>query len=269
MMIDVHTHAFPDEVAPKAVAAIETGAPDGFYAAGDGTLDGLAQSMRQSNIDVSVVLPVATKPAQLVTINRWAAEKHAPENGIVFFGGVHPEDPEWENTIETICDAGLPGVKMHSEFQRFALDTTEMIPRYKMLAEAGLIVLFHMGDELFVPCEKRATPAMLAHLLEKVPDLRVIAAHGGAFRQWSDFIDRVAGHPRVWIDTAFLPGYISQDTWEKVIEAHGIDRVLFGSDYPWMSQEKVSEFIKSSACSSEELEKISVTNAAALLEIEM
>lgn len=265
MVIDVHTHAFPDDVAPKAVAAIEGFAPEGFHAAGDGTLSALKQSMQNAGVDISVVLPVATKARQLPTINAWAAKMHAPENGVVFFGGVHPEDQEWEKTVETITAAGLPGVKMHSEFQRFPLDADEMIPRYKVLSDAGLIALFHMGDELFAPCEGRATPSMLARVLEKVPELRVIAAHGGAFRKWDDFIDTVAGHPHVWIDTAFLPGYISDDLWEKLIETHGIDRMLFGSDYPWMSQEKVYEFIKNSGFTSEELEKISGTNAAALL----
>mgnify|MGYP006299610119 CR=1 FL=1 len=266
--IDVHCHAFPDDVAPKAVTAISDAAPAGFSPAGDGTIAGLKDSMARNGIDISVVLPVATKPTQVATINRWAAEMHDPAAGVVFFGALHPAGAEWESAIEDIVTTGLPGVKMHAEFQQFRIDSPEMLPVYRAIADAGLVLLLHMGDELFAPCESRATPPMLARVLDAVYGLRVIAAHGGGFRAWNEFIDALAGHPRVWIDLAYLPGYIDAETFTRLLDAHGVTRVLLGSDYPWMAQETLREFVRAANLDPPVYDAVMGGNAAALLNLE-
>lgn len=269
MIIDCHTHAFADDIAPRAVAAIEAHAPTGYHAAGDGTLTDLRASMTRADIDAAVILPVATKATQLPTINAWAVQHHNPTDGLIFFGAVHPDDSDWDITVDALCHAGLPGVKLHPEFQQFHLDDEEMIPLYLTLADAGLVVMLHMGDDLFTACDNRATPAMLVRVLEAVPHLRVIAAHGGGFQQWDDVIDCLAGHPRVWIDCAYLPGYIPEKTWRMLCEKHGTHRILFGSDYPWMAQDIPRAFITDSFFTLDEQEQILYKNTAELLSLSL
>ncbi len=88
MIIDFHTHVFPDAIAQRTIAHLED--KGGMKAHIEGTLTGLKCSMKRAGIDYSVVLPVVTKPSQFESVNRYAAEINGKE-GIFSFGGIHPD----------------------------------------------------------------------------------------------------------------------------------------------------------------------------------
>ena len=67
MIIDFHTHSFPDQSAEKTIKILE--AKGGSKAFTDGTRLGLVNSMKAAGIDCSIVLPVLTKPEQFKSIN--------------------------------------------------------------------------------------------------------------------------------------------------------------------------------------------------------
>jgi hypothetical protein len=71
-VIDVHAHAFPDELAPRAVSRIEGLA--GVRAVLDGTVSSLLRSMDAAGIERSVVLSIATKPSQFESILAWSRD---------------------------------------------------------------------------------------------------------------------------------------------------------------------------------------------------
>ena len=58
MIIDAHTHVYPEKIVKKAIAKLE--ANSGIRAKTDGTREGLMESMKNSGVDYSVLLPVAT-----------------------------------------------------------------------------------------------------------------------------------------------------------------------------------------------------------------
>lgn len=72
MIIDFHTHIFPDKIAGATIEKLSKASDSKAYT--DGTKDGLQKSMEESGVDISVVLPVATKPQQFLSINRYARE---------------------------------------------------------------------------------------------------------------------------------------------------------------------------------------------------
>ena len=83
MIIDFHTHAFPDAIAERAIAGLVESANGLYPPCSDGTLDGLKENMKKFGVDMSVVLPVMTKASQLKTLNEWA-EKICSDNKISF-----------------------------------------------------------------------------------------------------------------------------------------------------------------------------------------
>jgi predicted TIM-barrel fold metal-dependent hydrolase len=268
MIIDVHTHAFPDAVARRAIDALEADARQyGITACGDGTVAALKQSMCDNDIDYSVVLPVATHADQVPSINTFAIERHAPQTGIIFFGALHPEYPAWEDEILRLKQAGIAGIKLHGEFQQFRIDCSEMLPVYRCLARHDMIVLQHMGDDLFAGCTEQASPRALENIMQAVPDLKVIAAHGGGFRRWNEFLDCLAGHPNVWVDLAFLPEYLPDDNRDRLLNEHGWERILLGSDYPWVPQGAVIEYVRDWKLPAEIQHGILGKNAAHLLQL--
>ena len=78
MIIDFHTHIFPDKIAARSIEALSK--VSGVKAATDGTLNGLLVSMERSGVDLSVILPVVTKPSQFESINTFAAKVNEKYN---------------------------------------------------------------------------------------------------------------------------------------------------------------------------------------------
>ena len=116
MVIDFHTHIFPDTIASKTIAALEQ--TSGIEAATDGTLRGLLASMEMAGVDMSVVLPVVTKPSQFESINRYAKSVNETYSGkILSFGGIHPDCEDYKQKLDFIKELGLPGIKLHPDYQ--------------------------------------------------------------------------------------------------------------------------------------------------------
>ena len=73
MVIDFHTHVYPDKIAERTINTLMSSAPDvKIYT--KGTLNALLESMENAGIDKSVILPVATRKGQFDTINKFALD---------------------------------------------------------------------------------------------------------------------------------------------------------------------------------------------------
>ena len=109
MIIDVHTHAFPDAIAERAIPHLE--AEGDITAFLDGTIASLLRSMNESEIDSAVVASIATRPGQFDSILRWSLEISSER--IVPFPSVHPADARAADQVTEIKRSGLNGVKLH------------------------------------------------------------------------------------------------------------------------------------------------------------
>ena len=59
MVIDFHTHCFPDKIAERAIGKLSY-VSGGLKYYSDGTVDGLKKNMAAENVDAAVVLNIAT-----------------------------------------------------------------------------------------------------------------------------------------------------------------------------------------------------------------
>jgi predicted TIM-barrel fold metal-dependent hydrolase len=107
---------------------------------------------------------------------------------------------------------------------------------------------------------------MLLRLLDRVPDLKLVAAHLGGWMMWDEVAQKLVGTP-IYFDTAFIADFIDKTAARDIINAHGAGKVLFGSDAPWEDPAKTLEFLRSLSIDPEDLKKICGTNAAGLLGI--
>lgn len=258
-IVDVHTHVFPDALAPGAISALE--AAGDLHALYDGTVAGLVASMDRTGVDVSVTQPVATKPGQVASINDWAAT--TASEGIVPFGAMHPAFPNPAEEIARMVSLGLRGFKLHPEHQSFSPDDPRMGPIYEAAIETGAIVLFHAGADVIHPTV-HGTPVAFAAMLDRWPGLNAILAHLGGFLQWDDVSRLLAGR-NVWLDTAYTLGHLSDEEWVALVRAHGADRVLFGSDGPWTDPAREVEHMRRVGLDDAELTAIFGGNAERLL----
>ena len=53
----------------------------------------------------------------------------------------------------------------------------------------------------------------------------------------AEVYDYLAGE-NVWLDTAFVYDYLTQEQFFKIMEKHGSDKILFATDSPWSDMAK-------------------------------
>lgn len=266
MVIDFHTHVFPERIAARTLEVLKEGIRReqgiDYPSFTDGTVTGLLDSMQRCGIDMSVVVPIATKPEQTATINSYAA---SISNGrLLSFGSVHPDDPCALSTLESLAEAGFKGIKLHPEFQDFYIDSPESLSILKRCEELGLYVTLHTGADIGKPPPVHCTPEMLVNVLDKVKGDRIIAAHMGSFWMWEDVKRLLIGSP-LYFDTAVVGMFIEPDVYRELILSHGADKVLFASDSPWEDQAHALNTLRSLGLPEEDLEKITCKNACHIL----
>jgi predicted TIM-barrel fold metal-dependent hydrolase len=221
--------------------------------------------MNKFGVDISVVMPIATTPTQHRTINNFAAEI-TDNKRIISFGSLHPMQEDWEETLSYIAEEGRKGIKLHPEFQNIYADSDEMTAVCRRAAKYGMTVVFHAGRDIGYLPPVKTEPDMLLRLLDRVPDLKLVAAHLGGWMMWDEVAEKLVGTP-IYFDTAFIADFIDKSLTCDIIKAHGADKVLFGSDAPWEDPAKTLEFLRSLSIDPEDLKKICGTNAAGLLGI--
>ena len=263
MIIDFHTHTFPDEMAEKVIRGLSARGGMPYYS--DATAGALRASMRRAGISYSVVLPVATAPRQVPTINRVSAENNG-KNGLIYFGAIHPDCENIEEILDGIAAAGLDGIKLHPDYQQTYIDDDRYARIVREACKRRLVVVTHAGFDPAYADETHCTPRRILKLLEKLgdcPELRFVAAHLGSLDYADEVLRSLIGAP-VYFDTAVVLDRYPEKC-RKLIEAQGADRVLFASDSPWAPQDKFVSLLRSFCFSKEEEEKIFFGNADRLL----
>jgi len=259
MIIDVHTHAFPDHIASIAMEKLENSSNSKAYL--NGTIADLLRSMDKAGIDVSIMACVATSPAQFNSIFTWCKSIAGPR--IIPLPSIHPDSRDISGEIRKIKEAGFPGIKLHAEFQSFFLDEQRAYFIYQEAMENGLFILFHCGYDISFPDSDRSDPERLAHIHKDFPELKIVASHMGGWRQWDKVIRLLIGKD-IYLDTSYTIGYIDENSLQTILTRHSPDRVLFGTDSPWKDQQVEVSLINSLDISSEFKKQILGKNAQSL-----
>lgn len=224
-LIDAHTHVFPDPIADKAAVSIGD-----FYdcpPAHSASVKSLLETGAKYNISHYLICSAALSPHQTDSINAFMAQLNKDAR-FTALGTLHPLMDNWEQTLESVKALGLCGIKLHSDMQRFNLDDDHMLPKYRKMAQMGLPVLFHMGD----PRYDYSSPTRLANVLKKVPDLVCIAAHMGGYQRWDEAYDVLPVLDNLYFDTSSAVALMPTAKAYRLMEKHGIQKFMFGSDHP-------------------------------------
>lgn len=266
MIIDFHTHIFPDKIAPATIAHLS--AVGGTPAQTDGTAAGLRASMADAGIDLSVVLPVVTKPSQFDSINRFAAAVNAENDRLISFGGIHPDNDSIEEKLDAIVALGLKGIKLHPDYQGVFIDDERYIRILQEALKRDLLVVIHAGIDIGLPDPVHCPPNRMAAALDRIGGdparPRIILAHVGGWQQWDEVETHLVGRP-VYLDISFSLSKIPDEQLLRIIRTHGADRLLFATDSPWGSQKQDVTAFATLPLTQSEREKIQYTNASTLL----
>lgn len=262
MIIDFHTHVFPEKIAEKTIEKLSF-VSGGLIPQTNGTLESLKALMAKDEIDKSIVLAIATNEKQQTNVNDYI--KSCEGDDIIPFGSVYPHAENALEELERIKGMGIKGVKLHPEYQQFFVDDEKMKPIYKKISELGLIVIFHAGVDFGYPAPYHATPERL-RTAAKWLESPMICAHWGSAGMGEDVLKYLCDVP-VFFDTAFGYGTMPKATALQILEKKGVDKMLFGSDAPWHAPSWDIRMIKTLELTPQEEEQIFSGNAIKLLNL--
>lgn len=252
MVIDFHTHNFPDVLAPRAIASMLVGLEDRMPPVGDGTVRRQLQDMTRFGVDVAVCCPIATRPKQAQVILERAKRIRDGEEGeeaarrIWQLASVHPDNPDAEACFRAIREAGIPGIKVHPYYQGFVLNEARMVRFFSMARDAGLFVMSHCGLDLgYMGAPMTCGPAEIVSLLKAVPGLRFVAAHlGGSCGNAPHCVDPLLEFENCFFDTAVLNCAEEDEEAQRIMATWPAERLLFGTDYFWRDEARLMEWAR-------------------------
>lgn len=280
MIIDMHTHIFPEKISEAVIEKLSRTSRTPAFT--NGTLSGLLKSMNAAQINLSVILPVATNSKQVEKINAASAalnEKFFGE-GIFSFGCIHPDFTNYREELGRVKNFGLKGIKIHPVYQDTNIDDAKFLRILDRAAELDLIVVTHAGLDIGFPGVIRCSPQMIKKVVDTIGNFKFVLAHMGGWKNWDEVLEILAD-TKIFMDTAFSTGEIiprSDFHWEKsdlkllssaqfmnFVKVFGEDRILFGTDSPWTSPKPSIEFIKKLPLEDGGKDKILGLNAKKLL----
>ncbi len=171
-----------------------------------------------------------------------------------------------------VRDLGMTGVKFHGVAQAFFPDDRRFYPLYETCRALKVPVQFHtgttglgagtpggMGLKL-----KYTRPIHLDDVAADFPDLTVIGCH--ASWPWqSEMIAILLHKANVYMETSgWSPRYFTPEL-KKEIAGRLQDKVMFGSDYPVLTHERLFRDWESEGYSAAVLDKIYRDNARRIL----
>lgn len=280
MIVDFHTHTFPEKIADGVITKLQGMSCSKPYTRA--TNRALRESMEQAGIDYSVLLPVMTNSGQVEKLNNIAIETNAQAQatGLLSFGGMHPEYSNYKQELARIQSMGIQGIKLHPAYQGLDLDDIRFLRIIDRASELGLAVLLHCGYDIGIPGRDYSSPDHVCTVMKEVRPDKLILAHMGGWRHWDEVEEKLVGLP-VYLDTAFVLGKIeapngmqrdpddcwmlSDEAFVRMVHKHGANRILFATDNPWSAQKRTLEHIRALPLTETEKTAILGENAKELL----
>ena len=282
MIIDIHTHTFPDHMAERVIDKLSHAAhiiPHTNSTGGE-----LIASMERAGIDLSVILPVATAARQVEKLNSAAASinEQFEGKGLFSFGCMHPEWDNWYDELLRVKNLGLKGIKIHPPYQGVDIDDIRFLRIIERAASLGLVVITHAGLDIGIPGATNSSPKRCRHVVDEIGNFPFILAHMGGWRNWDEVPEYLA-ETGVYLDTAFSAGHFSpmpdgywkeedtrmldDETFMQLIRVFGSGRILFGTDCPWSDQKEALDHIRKLPLEENEREDILGRNTSKLLKL--
>ncbi len=271
-IVDFHTHAFPDALAPRAIQGLAaTAAYCGYTPHTDGTVTGLLAAMDRAGIECAVICNIATNPRQMAKVNDFAMETARAYPRLIPLGSLHPAASlaELAHEMDRLVAAGVPGIKLHPDYVGVTFDDPAFDPILAMAAERGMFVITHAGFDPISPDKLHCTPDMILHVLEAHPTLCLIAAHAGGYGREDEVLEKLCGKD-LYLDTSLCAVRAARDPAQgeacaEILRRHRPDRLLFATDTPWSTAEDELAFLRGMGLDEKKMEMVLKGNAGRIL----
>ena len=278
MIIDTHTHIFPPGVRDHRESYLERDATfRELYSnpkARIATTEELIASMDEAGIDRSVVCGFGWSDAELCREhNEYLLETAAQSDGrLVAFCTIQPSEKGARDELKRWAARGARGLgELRPESQGYSLIDSDEADLLSWAADAyDLVLLFHASEPVghAYPGKKGLPVEQLGRFVADFPGVAVVGAHwGGGLPFYALMPEMREAMERTYVDTAATGLLYGPDVAARVIDLIGAKKVLFGSDFPLVSQRDALRALRDAPMPDEARPLIEGENARDLLRL--
>jgi len=268
MIIDCHTHIFPEEVRRDREAFCQR--DEGFssiYQSSKSKMVGVEEliaSMDESGIDRSVICGFPWEQPDLCSFhNQYLMESASryPDRLIVFVTLLF-SNPGWSGReLGQAMKDGARGVGEIAFYrdEMTSQDIHSMTPILTQMEKQGIPLLLHTNETIghSYPGKGRTPLECFYDLILSFPTLPVILGHWGGGLPFYELMPEVAKTmTHVAYDTAASPFLYSKKIYAIASMMVGVEKILFGSDFPLLSPRRYFKELEDSGLSKQDQEKI-------------
>jgi predicted TIM-barrel fold metal-dependent hydrolase len=279
MIVDFHTHIFPPEIIARRA---EFAARDPWFGElyGDpkarmADAEQLIAAMADAGVDHSVTFSFGwSDPGLAEECNSYVIEAARRYRGkLTGLAVIQPLAGERAVVeIERCARSGLAGVgELMPHGQGYALsDLSVMTPIAEACLAYGLFLLTHASEPVGHQYHGKGnvSPADLYAFIQAFPTLRVVAAHwGGGFPFYELMPEVHTAAANLWYDSAASLYLYRPEVFATVGSVCGAEKLLWGSDYPLLSQQRMLTYARAAGLDDAALALALGGNAAAFLKL--
>lgn len=245
-IIDSHIHLFTNKVIANVAKRLELvqqlklqtdGAEERVHIAA------LECDMGIAGVEGALMLPTASASTVEKT-NRDCIETASRYEWLMTAGTLHPKYSNNERELSYFRENHIRIIKMCSFSQGFSLLAPATLEMFETIQAANqnsdapfsvVLDTLQKADYFFgsLP-ENNTTPKLLSELINRYPGINFIAAHmGGLGGSFDDMVRHLAPRANLFLDTSNAAHTLSEKEFCRLLEWHGPEHILFGTDWPW------------------------------------
>jgi predicted TIM-barrel fold metal-dependent hydrolase len=277
MIIDCHTHIFPEEVRKDRETFCKMDEAFSFiYKSSKAKMVGaedLIASMDESGIDHSVICGFPWSQSDLCSFhNHYLMESASRYSSrLIAFVSLLFSNPDWSGKeLDRAVKAGARGVG-EIAFYRDEMTSHDILLMKPILTEMerqGIPLLLHTNETIGHSYPgKGSTPLeRFYELILSHPNLPIILGHWGGGLPFYELMPEVAKvMANVYYDTAASPFIYSEKIYAIARQILGAEKILFGTDFPLISPRRYFKELEESGLTRQDREKILGINFSKLI----
>jgi predicted TIM-barrel fold metal-dependent hydrolase len=254
-IIDVHTHLGPW---PR------------FYLP-DVSLQGILKIMDSTGVDKIISAHHAFLAHYFEHGIEESLRAYEESNGRVLSYAVYnPNHPDETMRFVEKCldEKAFVGIKIHPSFHQCYADDERYRIVWEYADKKKVPILTHSWDYSFEnPVQKFSFPSLFEKFLSEFPSVSLILGHaGGRYNGHLSAVELARKHKNVYLDLAGDSYSFGLVEW--LVEKAGADRVLYGSDLPWMDPRTHLGRVIGARITDEDKMKILGINASRLFKLD-
>ncbi len=279
MIIDSHTHIFPIEIRDKRENFFDGEVAFKLLYSVPGSkltcAEELIRNMDNEGVDKSIVFGFPWKTRDYFKRNNDyiidVVERY--KDRLIGFCTFSPLAKDVEKELERCLKSGLAGVgELAFYTSNISKDTIKAFePIAEIAQKSDVPILLHTNESVghYYPGKSPMTLKEIYDFVQYFSANKIILAHwGGGLFFYYLMKKAVKGVLKnTWFDTAASPYLYDKEIYSIFTNIVGLDKLLFGSDFPLVKPGRYFEEMKAAGLPKDAIEKMCGKNAMALLKI--